>query len=296
MLSRPAPRNAGRDGYLLPPPRQQPSPQGRQHRRLRHALGRRLRPHDRPRRRQRNERRSAGIAGAKHGGRPGSRHHPEPAFAAQPVDAVRAHDPVRWAHLWSGGRRRAGPVARARWQLLGSQCHHPHTRLCRSRGASRTGGTQTLRRSCPQSRLRRSGTAPPRRLGCLHAAAARWVLRRDTSHPDRSGRTRPALGPGKSTACQAAANQGTALGEPCPPHPGHHVLPGLAALAHASGRRPRPRLHRTIHRAELLPGRFLAFPGLAGLRPGTRTASPDDNGRRALPAEGSGPCVGASGS
>ncbi len=55
-LPRPAPPPRPRRPALLPAPAQEPSPQGRQYRRLRHPLGRPLRPHAGARRRQPDER------------------------------------------------------------------------------------------------------------------------------------------------------------------------------------------------------------------------------------------------
>ena len=91
---------------LLPPPGQEPPPQGRQHRRFRQALGRRIRPHARARRRQPDDRRVHRAPRRRDGGRSRRRHHPDPAADHQPQHPVRAPAAVRRAGLRPGHRDR----------------------------------------------------------------------------------------------------------------------------------------------------------------------------------------------
>ena len=109
-LPRLAPEPRRRRPRALPPPAEEPSPQGRQHRRFRHALGRRLRSHAGARRRQPDDRRMHRPPCPRHGGGPRRRHHPDAAADHQPQHAVRARAAVR---------RQA---SMARWSRPGSRC------------------------------------------------------------------------------------------------------------------------------------------------------------------------------
>jgi hypothetical protein len=68
------------------------------------------------------------------------------ADAAEPLDALCPHDAVRRPRLWPAGGGRPVRLARARWQLLGPQRHHPHARLRGGGGIARTHRAQALRR------------------------------------------------------------------------------------------------------------------------------------------------------
>ena len=91
----PRPRRA----ILLPPPREELSPQGRQHRGFRVTLGRALRAHAGPRRRQPDDRRMHRAARRRHGGRSRCRHHPVAAADHQPQHLLRPPPAIRRARL-----------------------------------------------------------------------------------------------------------------------------------------------------------------------------------------------------
>ena len=85
-----------------------------------HPLGRRLRPHDRARCRQRHERRRHDHAGPRHGGGSEGRHHPVAAAAAEPLDALCPHDAVRRPRLWPARRRRPRPPGTGATAITGA--------------------------------------------------------------------------------------------------------------------------------------------------------------------------------
>jgi hypothetical protein len=120
-------------------------------------MGRQLRPYDRARRRQPDDRRDDRGPGRRHGEGPGRRHHPDPAAAHQPQHAHRPPAAVRGAglrpRLRRGPRRLVGP----RQQLLGPQRHHPHGGLRLLGRPAGPAGQAALRRPHPQPRLRRGG-------------------------------------------------------------------------------------------------------------------------------------------
>ena len=160
---------------LLPAAAQEHEPQGRQHRRLRHPLGRPLRAHARARRRQRHVRRRGGAACRGDGGRSGQRDHPEPAADHQPQHDVRAAAAVRRADRRPGPRRRPHRLDGPRRQLLGPQRDHPHARLRRSLRACPTcpaGRRSAAISSATTSSRRRSSGAPAIRSTCCRRSAA----------------------------------------------------------------------------------------------------------------------------
>ena len=115
-----AARKAGaRLPALLPAQTEEPSPQGRQHRRFRHPLGRPLRAHDRARRRQPDDRLLHRAPDRGDGGRSRRGDHPVAAPHHQPQFFVRAAAAVRGAHLRPGDRDRSGPMVGPQRQLLG---------------------------------------------------------------------------------------------------------------------------------------------------------------------------------
>ena len=114
----PARRAGAGRAALLPPPPEEPSPQGRQYRRLRHPLGWGLRPYAGARRRQPADRHLHRPARRSDGGRHGCRHHPKPAAHHQPQHPVRPRPAIRRPHLWAGDRHRARRLVGPRRQLL----------------------------------------------------------------------------------------------------------------------------------------------------------------------------------
>ena len=104
---------------LLPAPATEREPQGRQHRRFRHPLGRPLSAYGRARRRQPDDRRRDRRPHGGDGGRSGRRHHPEPAADRQPQHDVRASAAVRRANHRSGDRGGLQRLDGTRRQLLG---------------------------------------------------------------------------------------------------------------------------------------------------------------------------------
>ena len=123
---------------LLPPPAPQHPPQGRQHRRLLPALGRRLRLHAGARRRQPDGRRRPSSSSP-------AAWRPTPTLGIlqtvpELVDARTALRPpaaVRQPRLRAAARPRARLVDPGRRQLLGPQRHHPPPRLHRAPPACR---------------------------------------------------------------------------------------------------------------------------------------------------------------
>ena len=125
---------------LLSAARKEHEPQGRQYRRFRFALGRRLRAYGRARRGQPDDGRDHRSTGRRDGGGPRFRHHPDAAADHQPQHLVRAGAAVRGPDLWSRDRRRSFRVDGPRRQLLGAQRDHPHgglRALLRSAGSAR---------------------------------------------------------------------------------------------------------------------------------------------------------------
>ena len=88
-------RAAAAGAPLLPAAAQELEPQGRQHRRFRHPLGRPLPAHGRARRRQPDDGRRDRGPGGGDGGGSRRRHHPKPAAHRQPQHDVRAPPAVR---------------------------------------------------------------------------------------------------------------------------------------------------------------------------------------------------------
>ena len=86
--------------------------------------------------------------------------------------AVRAMAAIRRAVIRPDAGRGDRMVARLRRQLLGTQRHHSRPRLCAICGASRTQGTQAVRRAYSEPRLHRGGVDAARRLGHPHGADA----------------------------------------------------------------------------------------------------------------------------
>ena len=141
-------RRARRVSRLVPPSTRERREEGRQPARLRHALGRPLRLHDRARRRQRLVCRHAADARAGDGGGSRSSGYLQTVprlcggstlFARLQQFAGAVYGPIvaRGIAAWSGQRR----------QLLGPQRDHPHARVRISRGAADVAGAQAVRRT-----------------------------------------------------------------------------------------------------------------------------------------------------
>ena len=105
---------------LLPPPAQEHRAQGRQHRRLGAALGRRLPAFPDPRRRQRHDRRLHRPPGRRDGADPGCRADPDPAGDRRRPHAVRPHAAIRRPALRPADRARPRLVAAARRAITGA--------------------------------------------------------------------------------------------------------------------------------------------------------------------------------
>ena len=175
---------SARTPHLLPAPAEEPSPQGRQHRRFRDPLGRRLRAHARARRRQPDDAATPSCASP-----PRWRRDPDAGiiqtlpliinrntlFARAQQFAARVYGPVIAAGLsaWMGRDGNYwGHNAIIRTQAFAAHCGLPDLR-----------GQAAARRPHPQPRLRRGGADAPGRLDGLHAAGPR-------RHPTRRARPR----------------------------------------------------------------------------------------------------------
>ena len=264
---------------LLPAPAQEHEPQGRQHRRLRHPLGRPLRAHAGARRRQRHVGRRDRAARRGDGGRSGR-------GIIQTLPLIINRNTL-FARLQQFAARIAGPVIAAGLdrvdgagrQLLGPQRDHPHARLRRPLRPARPAGPAAVRRPHPQPRFRRGGADPARRLRRLHAADARRLLRGEPAVADRPRRARPALVPGQPAA--RAHHRGARLRLADPPafRDRHHGLSGVAACGWPSCWSASSLVLQTaLYPARIFHRRFLAVSRLAAVRLRARAATlhPDD--------------------
>ncbi len=157
----------------LPAPAEEPSPQGRQHRRFRPPLGRALRAHARARRRQPDDGRVHRAARGRDGGGSGRGHHPDAAADHQPQHLLRPPPAIRRPGLRPGHRDRPFGLDGPGRQLLGPQRDHPHEGLRGPCRPARSQGQAAARRPYPEPRLRRGGAHPAGRLDGLHAAGPR---------------------------------------------------------------------------------------------------------------------------
>ena len=165
-------RRLGHRRDLLPPPARRTSPQGRQHRRFLHALGRRLRLYAGARRRQPDDRRRDRRRSP-----PRWRPIPTPA-SSRPLPLIINRDTlfrppaaIRRPRLRSGHRRRRSPGGSGARAITGATTPSSAPRRLRRRhcGLPILPGA-ALRRPHPQPRFRRGGADPARRLDRLHAA------------------------------------------------------------------------------------------------------------------------------
>ena len=196
---------------LLPPPRAQPAAQGRQHRRLGRALGRRLSVHAGARRRQ-------------------------PDGGATPSSS----SPAAWRPTTTLGILQTSPhliggeTPLARVQQFASRVYGPvltrglrawfgnagnywgHNAIIRTRAFAECGGLPELPGKPPFGGLILShdfveaALRPPRRLGGAHGRRPRRQLRARAAEPDRARRPRPPLVPG-----QPAAHRGCSAPPAC---------------------------------------------------------------------------------
>ena len=217
---------------------------------------------------------------------PQGRHHPVPAAAAQPLDALCPHDAVRRPRLWPARRRRPCRLARARRQLLGPQRHHPRRRpsptaagLPELTGRKPFGGHVLSHDFVEAALMRRGGYAVymlPQLAGSYEETPPSLI---DLATRDRR------WAQGNLQHIEDRRRQGPALGQPRAPDPGHHVLSRLAAVADAADGGPACSPPWRGTRAQLLPRRLLALPRLAGVRSRAGAAAVRHHLRRALPAE-----------
>ncbi len=273
-------RALARRANLLPSPAQERQPQGRQYRRFRHALGRRLSANGRARRRQSDDRRRDRAARRDDGGRSRCGDHSEPAADRQSQYLVRQSAAIRRAHRRPDHRRRPRRLDGARRQLLGPQRDHPHARLRRPLRPAESGRASALRRPHPEPRFRRSGADASGRLRRLHAADAGRLVRGEPAVADRSGGARPALVPGQPATHSRAAEQGVRPRQPPAFLYRHHGLSRLAPVDGAIAHRHRAGAAVQVHPAGIFHRRLLAVPGVASLRLPARLASvrSDDRG------------------
>ena len=155
-------------------------------------------------------------------------------------------------------------MAQLRRQLLGTQRHHSRPRLCAICGATRTQGTQTIRRACSQPRLHRGGVDAARRPGHPHGADASRQLRGISAHTFGFCRPRPALVSGQSAASGAAADPRLSLGIAASFADRNWIISHRAALADLSGVRNPGVAAGAIRPARVLPERVLAVSAMAG--------------------------------
>ncbi len=183
-------------------------------------------------------------------------------FARLQQFAARIHGPVIAAGLsvWMGRDGNYwGHNAIIRTQAFADHCGLPHL----SRQAA-------VRRPHPQPRLRRGGADPPRRLGRLHAAGARRLLRGEPALPDRPRGARPALVPGQPAARARHVGQGLPPRLAAAFRHRHHGLCRLAAVDGAAAGRHRAGAAVDLHPARIFHAGLLAVPGLAAVRRAAR--------------------------
>ena len=174
--------------------------------------GRRLRLHDRARRRQPFGRRHHGAAGRPDGGQSAHRPDPDPHRAGRPRDAVRPRPAVLVAH----DRRRAVDgqqlLADQRSQLLRPQRHPARRGLRRLLPPAGALGPAAARRRDPEPRFRRGGLPAARRLVLLAPARAARQLRGAAQQPARLRGARPPLDAGQPAACPADRRRAACTG------------------------------------------------------------------------------------
>ena len=240
--------------------------QGRQLARLRHAMGRPLRLHDRARRRQSPCARHARDARARDGSRPEPRPLTDRAAACGRQDVVRAAAAVRGPRLRTHRRARHLELAGQRRQLLGAQRDRACPRI-RGRGRFAAAARQeAVRRRDPVARLRGGRIAAPGGLVGAHAADTRRQLGRQPAVAARRSRARPALGSGQHPAPRGVLEPRVHLVQPCPHRHRRHELPRLAAVVCADRRRLGHCRTHCDRPVRVFHGRDVVVPALAVVR------------------------------
>ncbi len=256
---------------LLPAPREELSPQGRQHRRFRETLGRSLRAHARARRRQPDDRRMHRAPCRRHGSRSGCRHHPVAAADHQPQHAVRPSAAIRRPRDRPGDRDRTCRSGWAATAITGattpSSAPRPSPRraACRiSRASLRSAAISSATISSRRRLLRRAGwdvymladlggsyeESPPSLID-LSARDRRWCQ-------------------GNLQHTRVIGAKGLKLADPAAFRHRHHVVSGLAVLAVPADRRYRAGAADDLYPAGIFRPRLPALSDLAALRPRAR--------------------------
>ena len=239
-------------------------PQGRQLARLRHALGRPLRLHDRARRRQRPRARHARDARARDGSRSEPRPLTDRAAACGRQDVVRAAAAVRGPRVRTRSSRAASRAGRATTATIGGT-----TRSCASRAFAAAAGLPVLPGKKPfggailshdfveAALLRRAGWS----VRMLPTLGGSW----EDSPPsllDVAARDRR-WAQGNIQHLAVFWSQGFTWSEPCPHGHRRHELPRFAAMVCVDRRRLghcRSHCHRPVR---VLHGRDVVVPALA---------------------------------